>query len=109
MEELKAHLGKYIYGAIGGAIVILVLGFWVGPLTTNSNAEELATAAASDRDVAYCVANARRLVKSVRVAAPTDSSEKTDLARASFADLLPDETANNTAVRNCSRAFPDEF
>ena len=109
MEELKAHLGKYIIGAIGGAIVILVLGFWVGPLTTNSNSADLAATAASDRDVAYCVANAQKLVTSLEVTAPSDSSEKTELARASFVDLLPDQTPNNTAVRNCSRAFPDEF
>jgi hypothetical protein len=109
MKELKAHLGKYISGAIGGAIVILVLGFWVGPLTTNGNADGLATAAASDRDVAYCVANAQRLVTSGEATAPSSSSEKTELARASFADLLPDEKPGNRTVSECSSAFPDEF
>ncbi len=109
MEELKAHLGKYIYGAIGGAILILILGFWIGPLTTNDSAADLAAAAASDRDVAYCVANAQRLVTSGEVTAPSSSSEKTELASASFVDLLPDETANRTAIRLCSRAFPQEF
>ena len=109
MEELKAHLGKYIYGAIGGAIVILILGFWVGPLTTNGSATDLAAAAVSDRNVAYCVANAQRLVTSGEVSAPSSSSEKTELARASFAGLLPDETPNSSAVRLCTRAFPQEF
>jgi hypothetical protein len=109
MEELKAHGGKYVFGAIGGAILILILGFWIGPLTTNDSATDLAAAAASDRDVAYCVANAQRLVTSGEVSAPSNRSEKTDLARASFEDLLPDETANSTAVRLCTRAFPQEF
>ena len=50
MEELKAHWGKYVYGAIGGAILILILGFAFGPLTTNGSAADLAAAATSDRD-----------------------------------------------------------
>ena len=106
MEELKANMGKYIYGAIGGAIVILILGFWVGPLTTNGSADELASAAASDRDVVYCVANAQRLVASGEVSAPSSSSEKTELARASLSDLLPDEKASGSVVRLCTRALP---
>lgn len=109
MKEFKAHLGKYINGAIGGAILILILGFWIGPLTTNGNASSLAETAASDRDVAFCVANAQRLVASGEVSAPSSSSEKTDLARASFADLLPDEKASSSAVRLCTRSFPKEF
>ena len=109
MEELKAHWAKYVYGAIGGAILILILGFWIGPLTTNGSAEGLAEAAASGRDVAYCVANARRMIESGELSAPSSSSEKTELARASFVDLLPDETANSAAVRSCSRVFPQEF
>ena len=109
MEELKAYWGKYVWGAIGGAILILILGFWVGPLTTNGSAADLAAAAASDRDVIYCVANAHRLVASGAVSAPSSSAERTDLASASFVDLLPDDTADNAAVRNCSRALPQEF
>ena len=109
MDDLKAHLGKYIYGAIGGAIVILILGFWIGPLTTNGSAAALAADAASDRDVAYCVANAQRLVTSGEAAAPSSSSEKTELARASFVDLLPNQTPNSTVVRLCTRAFPQDF
>ncbi len=109
MDELKAHWGKYVYGAIGGAILILILGFAIGPLTTNGNAADLAAAAASDRDVAYCVANARKLVASGEASAPSSSSERRDLARASFTDLLADEPINNADVRNCSREFPQEF
>jgi hypothetical protein len=109
LENLKAHLGKYIYGAVAGAIAILILGFWVGPLTTNGSAETLANAAVSDRDVAYCVANAQRLVTSGEVTAPSSSSEKTELARASFTDLLPDEKPSSSVVRLCTRAFPKEF
>ncbi len=109
MEELKAHWGKYVLGAVIGAIVILILGFWVGPLTTNGSAAAMATAAATDRDSAYCVANARKLVASGEQAAPTTRTERTDLARASFVDLLPDATTNNAAVRDCVRAFPQQF
>ena len=109
MEEIKAHGGKYVYGAIGGAILILILGFAIGPLTTNGSAADLAAAAASDRNVTYCVANARRLVASGEMSAPSSSTERIDLARASFTNLLPDESVDNAAVRNCSRAFPQQF
>ena len=109
MEELKAHWGKYVWGAVGGAIVILILGFWVGPLTTNGSATALATAAATDRDVTYCVANARSLVASGAQVAPTARTERTDLARASFVDLLPDVSVDNAAVRDCVRALPQQF
>jgi hypothetical protein len=109
MKELKEHWGKYVYGAIGGAILILILGFAVGPLTTNGSAADLAADAASDRDVAYCVANARRLVASGEASAPSSTFPRRDLARASYAGLLPDETVGNAAVRVCTRGFPQQF
>lgn len=109
MEDLKAHWGKYVKGGIGGAVVILIAGFAFGPLTTNGSAEQLATTAAADRDVAYCVANAAKLVISGRHAAPTNSAERTDLAKAAYSGLLPDATFGNAAVRKCTRAFPKDF
>lgn len=109
MEQFKAHWGKYVWGGVVGAVAILILGFWVGPLTTNGNASTLATAAAGDRDVAYCVANAVQMVASGAQGTPTNRTERTDLARASFVNLLPDVPANNAAVRNCVRGFPQEF
>ncbi len=109
MEDLKAHWGIYLKGAIGGVILILILGFWIGPLTTNGSAEQLATAAVADRDTAYCVANAVRLVSEGTQQAPTSSSERTELAKTSYSGLLPDASFSNTAFRNCSRAFPKDF
>jgi len=109
MEDLKAHWGKYVYGAIGGVILILILGFWIGPLTTNGSAEQLATAAVADRDTTFCVANAVRLVSQGSQAAPTSSAERTALAKTSYSGLLPDASFSNTAFRNCSRAFPKDF
>ena len=105
MEDLKAYWRKYGIGAIGGAILILILGFWIGPLTTNGSAEELAKAAATDRDVVYCVANAKQLVDSGEQSAPTNGSERNELARASFADLLTDGPPGG-AVFRCARALP---
>ena len=109
MAENKAQWGKFIYGAIGGAVLVLILGFAIGPLTTNGSATALAEAAAGDRDVVYCAANAERLVAAGNATAPSSSAERTDLARASFADLLPDATFSSATLRNCTRAFPQEF
>lgn len=109
MAENKAQWGKFVYGLIGGAILVLILGFAIGPLTTNGSATAMASAAATDRDVIYCAANAQRLVDLGEATAPSSSAERTDLARASFADLLPDETFSTAVLRNCTRAFPQEF
>ncbi len=109
MKELKEYWGKYVFGAIGGVILILILGFWIGPLTTNNSAEQLATAAVADRDTAYCVANAVRLVSQGSQAAPTSTAERTELAKTSYTSLLPDASFSSTAFRNCSRAFPKDF
>ena len=109
MEDLKAHWGKYVKGGIGGAIVVLIAGFAWGPLTTNGSAEQLAITAVADRDTTYCVANAAKLVSEGRHAAPTSSTERTDLAKASYSGLLPDASFGNAAFRNCSRAFPKDF
>ena len=109
MEELKNHWGRYLKGAIGGAIVILILGFAAGPLTTNASAEKLALAAAQNRDTTFCVANALKLVADGDHAAPASTSEKTDLAKASLASLLPEVKFANAQIRDCTRAFPKDF
>ncbi len=109
MEDLKANWGKYVKGGIGGAILVLIAGFAFGPLTTNGSAEQLATTAVSDRDTTYCVANAVKLVGAGDHAAPTSSTERTDLAKASFLGLLPEASFGNAAFRSCSRAFPKDF
>ncbi len=109
MDELKAHWGKYVKGGIGGAVIILIAGFAFGPLTTNGNAEQLATTAVADRDVTYCVANALKLVSAGDQTAPTNSTERTNLAKAAFANLLPETSIGNATFRSCSRAFPKDF
>ena len=105
MEDLKAHWQKYGIGAIAGAILILILGFAIGPLTTNGSAEEMVGAAATARDVVYCVANAKKLVDSGAQSAATSRSERNELAQASFADLLADGPPSG-AVFRCARALP---
>ncbi len=104
MEDLKAHGQKYGVGAIVGAVLILILGFAIGPLTTNGNAEELAEEAATARDVVYCVANAKLLMEAGVQSEPTNGSERNALARASFDDLLADGSPRR-AVFQCARAL----
>ena len=109
MEDLKAHWGKYVKGGITGAVLVLIAGFAFGPLTTNGSATQLVSAAVAERDVSYCVVNAQKLVDAGDEIAPTNSTERTNLAKASFASLLPDTSISNSIFRNCSRAFPKEF
>ena len=104
MENLKADWRKYGVAAIVGAVLILILGFAIGPLTTNGSAEELAGEAAAARDIVYCVANAKKLTDSGAHSAPTNGSERNDLARASFDDLLADGPPRG-AVFRCARAL----
>lgn len=104
MKDLKVAWQKYGIGAVAGAIVILILGFAIGPLTTNGSAEEMAAEAATARDVVYCVANAKKLVDSGAQSAATSRSERNDLARASLADLLADGPSSG-AVFQCARAL----
>lgn len=108
MEEFKAYWGKYLSGAIIGALLVVILGFAVGPLTTNGSAAALASAAASNRDVAFCVAKGQRSISSGDVSATTNHRERIELARASLADLLPDQKVSDTVVSRCSQAFPGE-
>ena len=104
MENLKADWRKYGMGVIVGAVLILILGFAIGPLTTNGSAEELAGEAATARDVVYCVANAKKLMESGAQSAPTNGSERNALARASFDDLLADGSPSGAVLR-CARAL----
>ena len=109
MEEVKQHWGRYVKGGIGGAVLVIILGFAVGPLTTNGNAAQQVATAIQDRDATYCVANALKLVAAGEQAAPTSGTERTNLAKASFASLLPEAKFENAAFRTCSSAFPRDF
>ncbi|MEQ9812543.1 MAG: hypothetical protein RLO50_07150 [Azospirillaceae bacterium] len=101
------HWGKYVWGMVIGAAVVLILGFSVGPLTTSGNAAEMASSAADERNAAFCLANARRMIATGDADAPTSTSERTDLARASLENLLPGVEIDNASVRVCSRVLTD--
>ena len=44
-QELKDKLSTYAVGAVGGAVIILIAGFWIGPLTTNGALSDAVNAA----------------------------------------------------------------
>ena len=106
IQQLKERFPFYLQGGVVGAIVILVVGFAVGPLTTTKAAEERAQAAAYERDAAYCVAHATRMVEAGLHELPTNTSERTRLVQAAFSDLIPDQRTP-LAVRQMCRSMLD--
>lgn len=106
MELLTAHWGKFLLGAIGGAILVLIVGFSGGLLMTKANAVMAVSEAVSDRDVAFCGANGKRLIASGKISAPNNANERNEVALAALTDLLPDEEFSENAIRRCSREFP---
>lgn len=106
MSELKANWIRYISGLIVGAILVLGLGFTVGPLTTNGSAAILATQAATERDIAFCAAEGLRSIASGKVKATEDFWGRIVLARDTIKELLPDQETTRAVIGGCAQAFP---
>lgn len=58
-EESKSKISTYIVGAIVGAILVLVAGFWVGPLTTNGAVTEAVDVAVVEQQAQFCAERGR--------------------------------------------------
>lgn len=108
-EKIRANTKGYFYSALAGAVVILVLGFTIGPLTTGGYAEEQADLAVQERDVAYCVARAEHLVATGEVDVPESSRQRVELAKQSIQSLLPEERVSFTSRRACQDALPTNW
>lgn len=103
MEKFKQDLSKYVWSAIGGAVVAVVAGLWIGMITTSGSAEAMTSSAVEERDVAYCSANARKLIALGEHDVPSNLTEARGLAEASLKDLLPDENFPIRLLRSCAR------
>lgn len=58
-EDSKAKISNYIVGGIGGAIVVLIAGFWVGPLTTNGALAGAVDSAIVQQQALFCAERGR--------------------------------------------------
>ena len=53
-ERTKQKLNTYVIGGIGGAIIVMVGGFWIGPLTTNGALRTAVEAAIVEQQAVFC-------------------------------------------------------
>ncbi len=58
-EELKVKAQTYAVGGACGAIIVLIAGFWVGPLTTNGALTTAVDAAVTGQQAQFCAERAR--------------------------------------------------
>lgn len=58
-EELKAKASTYTIGGIGGAVVVLIAGFWFGPLTTNRAVADAVDKAVVEQQALFCAERGR--------------------------------------------------
>ena len=103
MSSIKNDLSKYVWSAVGGAVVAVVAGLWMGPLTTSGNAEAMVTTATENRDVAFCTANARKLIAQGEQPVPGNLTEARAVAGAALEDLMPEERFAIRLLRQCAR------
>lgn len=58
-EDLKAKTSNYVVGAIAGAILTLIAGFWFGPLTTNGALAGAVDDAVVQQQALFCAERGR--------------------------------------------------
>ena len=58
-EDLKAKISNYIVGGVGGAIIVLIAGFWIGPLTTNGALAGAVDDAVVRQQASFCAERGR--------------------------------------------------
>lgn len=58
-EDIKTKLSTYTVGGIGGAVIVLIAGFWFGPLTTNNAAADAVDKAVVEQQALFCAERGR--------------------------------------------------
>jgi hypothetical protein len=108
-EEIKSKLSTYAVGGVGGAIIVLILGFWVGPLTTNGAVAEAVDGAIVEQQALFCAERARLDPSYVNAAAfgERDSNAQRDFATR-FAAFEGQTTSSTRAVVNACRGLLEE-
>ena len=97
-----SDLIKFGATVLVGAVVAIGAGFGLGQLTTTSSAEDAAAETSEARTVAYCTANARKMVANGDHRAPRNDADAEALAEAALLDLLPEETFTPSLIQSCA-------
>lgn len=104
--EIKTKISNLVVGGIGGAIVVLVVGFWAGPLTTRAAVSEAVDTAVVQQQAMFCAERARASVGYVDAATflELDSNARRDFATR-FAAFEGQTTGDGRAVVNACRGY----
>ena len=105
-EETKAKAQTYAVGGVCGAIIILIAGFWVGPLTTNSALTTAVDAAVTEQQAQFCAERGRAAPAYVDAASfkALEYSEKNEFA-SRFGTFDGHTPSNSRKVTNACRAI----
>ena len=105
-EEMKAKATAYGVGAVGGAIIILIAGFWFGPLTTNGALSAAVDAAVMEQQALFCAERVRAdpaYVDASTFKALGFSAQRDFVAP--HAQMLGQDSANNAVINACRRVL----
>ncbi len=102
--DFKAKMSTYTVGGLGGAVIVLIAGFWFGPLTTNGAAASAVDKAVVEQQALFCAERGRADPAYVDAATfkALAFAEKRDFA-APFAEF--NGQTNGRAVANACRAI----
>lgn len=102
-----------VYGAVGGAIALVIIGFTVGGWMTNGTATKMANDLAASAVVSvmtpYCVVQSKSAPNSVEVLAALKAAQSYDrreiIEKAGWATPLGEETPNRALAVSCNTAL----
>ena len=103
-KEMKEGAKAYVVGAVGGAIVILIAGFWFGPLATNGALSAAVDAAVIEQQALFCAERGRGDPAYVDASAfkTLGFSAQRDFV-AIHAQMPGQDSAKNAVVNACRR------
>jgi len=108
-DEIKSKLSTYVVGGIAGAVVVLIAGFWIGPLTTNGALADAVDVAIVEQQALFCAERGRADPTYVNGATFTELelAAKRDFATR-FATFDGQDTAAGRSVATACREILEE-
>ncbi len=103
--ESKSKLSTYVVGALAGAVIVLVAGFWIGPLTTRGALADAVEVAIVEQQAIFCAERGRADPSYDQASfSALDLSGKRDFA-ARFATFEGQSTAAGRSVATACRVM----